>query len=483
MESRAVSVKKNTIYSIIKSCAAVLFPLITFPYISRVLHTNNVGKINFSNSIISYFSLIASLGVTTYAIRECAKVRSDKQKLGEVASQIISINMCTTVISYVLLGALLMFSSKIRGYQNLIMILSTNILFTTLGADWLNTAMEDFRYITLRTVAFQILAIVLMFLFVRQSEDYVKYSIITVISTSGGNLVNIWYRRRYCKTRFTINMRVNKHMPPILKLFAMLLSQQIFCNSDTTMLGFMHGNHEVGLYATAVKIYNVVNSLMASITWVVMPKLSCAFAEEDFDSANKILEYSLNFIVTLGMPCVIAMNLMASDIIVIIGGQEYLGATKALQILAITLGISLIWGFFMNIILLPAGKDGVCMRACAAGALFNVVANAFLIPHFSLNGAAVATACSQFVGLFLCIPYVDKRVHLRSLHRILIPPVLGSIAVSMVLILINLRVEVFIMRVCLNVILSIVIYLIIQIVMKNPLIESIMERIVVRLKK
>ena len=159
--------KKNTIYSIIKSCAAVLFPLITFPYISRVLHTNNVGKINFSNSIISYFSLIASLGVTTYAIRECAKVRSDKQKLGEVASQIISINMCTTVISYVLLGALLIFSSKIRGYQNLIMILSTNILFTTLGADWLNTAMEDFGILHYVQLHFRYWLIVLMFLFVR----------------------------------------------------------------------------------------------------------------------------------------------------------------------------------------------------------------------------------------------------------------------------------------------------------------------------
>lgn len=483
MESHSVSVKKNTVYSIIKSCAAVVFPLITFPYISRVLHTNNVGKINFANSIISYFSLIASLGVTTYAIRECAKVRNDKQKLSEVASQIISINICTTFISYALLAGVMLFSSKIMGYRDLIVILGTNILFTTLGADWLNTAMEDFRYITIRTVIFQVMALILMFLFVKDPEDYVKYAIITVISTSGGNLINIFYRGRYCQTRFTVNMHVKKHLPPILKLFAMLLSQQIFCNSDTTMLGFMHGNYEVGLYGTAVKVYNVVNSLMASITWVVMPKLSRAFAEEDYEAANKILEYALNFIVTLGAPCVVAMNLMASDIIVIIGGQEYLEATQSLKILAITLGISLIWGFFMNIILLPAGKDGICLRACAAGAIFNIAVNYFLIPRFSLNGAAAATACSQFIGLILCVPYVDKRIKLKSMKKILIPPVVGSIAVIITLILIKCNVTTFWMRICLSVILSVIIYLMVQIVLKNSLIVSMMEKVITYLKK
>lgn len=205
--------------------------------------------------------------------------------------------------------------------------------------------MEGFRYITIRTVAFQVIAIVLMFSMVRKPSDYMIYAVIMVIATSGGNIANIFYRKRYCKTQFTFNMNVKKHMPPILKLFAMLLSQQIFCNSDTTMLGLMHGDYEVGLYGTAVKVYNVVNSLMASITWVVMPKLSCAFAEEDYNSVNNTLEYALNFIITLGAPCVIAMNLLASDIILIVGGKGYLEATMALRILAVTLAISLIWGF------------------------------------------------------------------------------------------------------------------------------------------
>ena len=471
------NVKKNTVYSIIKSCAAVIFPLITFPYISRVLQANNVGKVNFSNSIISYFSLIASLGVTTYAIRECAKAKSDKEKLGQVASEIISINICTTVISYILLLILMIFAKPLQGYKYLIIIQSTNILFTTLGADWLNTAMEDFRYITIRTVAFQVIAIVLMFSMVRKPSDYMIYAVIMVIATSGGNIANIFYRKRYCKTQFTFNMNVKKHMPPILKLFAMLLSQQIFCNSDTTMLGLMHGDYEVGLYGTAVKVYNVVNSLMASITWVVMPKLSCAFGEEDYNSVNNTLEYALNFIITLGVPCVIAMNLLASDIILIVGGNGYLEATMALRILAVTLAISLIWGFFMNIILLPSGKDGVCLRACIAGAVFNVIVNAILIPRFSIEGAAIATACSQLIGLIFCIPYIDKRVKV-NFKRIIKPPIFGSIVLIIVLIVIRKIINVMWLRFIFSAGLGSLVYMLVQLLLKNELIVPIWKKIV-----
>lgn len=471
------NVKKNTVYSIIKSCAAVIFPLITFPYISRVLQANNVGKVNFSNSIISYFSLIASLGVTTYAIRECAKVKSNKEKLGQVASEIISINICTTAVSYVLLLISMLFAKPLQGYKYLIIIQSTNILFTTLGADWLNTAMEDFKYITIRTVAFQIVAIVLMFSMVRKPSDYMTYAVIMVIATSGGNIANIFYRKRYCKTQFTFNMNVKKHMPPILKLFAMLLSQQIFCNSDTTMLGLMHGDYEVGLYGTAVKVYNVVNSLMASITWVVMPKLSCAFAEEDYNSVNNTLEYALNFIITLGAPCVIAMNLLASDIILIVGGKGYLEATMALRILAVTLAISLIWGFFMNIILLPSGKDGVCLRACIAGAIFNVIVNAILIPRFSIEGAAIATACSQLIGLIFCIPYIDKRVKV-NFKRIIKPPIFGSIVLIIVLIVIRKIINVMWLRFIFSAGLGSVVYMLVQLLLKNELIVPMWKKIV-----
>lgn len=467
------NVKKNTVYSIIKSCSSVIFPLITFPYISRVLLTDNVGKVNFGNSIVSYFSLAASLGVTTYAIRECAKVQENKNDLEKTASQIISINICTTFFSYFVLFFLLIIAKPLSSYRTLIMIQSVSILFTTLGADWLNTAMEDFKYITLRTVLFQALALGLMFIFVKRPEDYMRYAIITVLSTSGGNIVNIIYRQKFCKTYFTLKMDLKKHIPPILKLFAMLLSQQIFTNADITMLGLIHGDYEVGLYSTSVKIYNIVNSLMASITWVVMPKLSYAFLQKDYKSINGLLRYSLNFIVTLGFPCVIGMNLLASEIIEVIAGPEYLEATVSLKILTVTLAISLIWGFVMNIILLPAGFDTVCLKACALAAVFNLFTNLIFIPKFGIVAAAMTTACSQFIGLIVCLPYVDRRIKIENVKGILMPPLAGSLAIVVVISIIIKVIDNIWIKTGISIGLSMTIYFVIQVVLKNDMAISI----------
>ena len=197
------SIKKNTFYNTIKYIASTVFPLITFPYISRVLMKENVGKVNFGLSVVSYFSLISTLGITLYAVRECAAVRNNQKKLNDVSSQILSINILSTVIAYVLLTVTLLFFKKVENYRLLIVIQSLSIIFTTLGADWLNVAMEDFRYIALRTVGFQALALVLMFSFIHKPSDYMKYAIVSLVASSGANIVNIWYRKRYCVTRFT----------------------------------------------------------------------------------------------------------------------------------------------------------------------------------------------------------------------------------------------------------------------------------------
>ena len=245
------SIKKNSIYSVVKTSSSILFPLITFPYISRALLTENVGKINFGLSIVSYFSLIASLGITTYAIRECSAARDDKEKLGNTASQIWSINIITTVIAYIALAFTLLVYRKLDNYRTLIVIQSLAIIATTLGADWLNSAMEDFKYITIRTAAFQLASLILMFIFVHRPEDYIKYAVISLVSTAGASICNIWYRRRYCRVRFTKDIELRRHLAPIMYLFVMILAQTIFNSVDSTMLGIFRGDYDVGIYATA----------------------------------------------------------------------------------------------------------------------------------------------------------------------------------------------------------------------------------------
>ena len=422
-------IKVNIFYNLIKTLSTIIFPLITFPYISRVLHAENVGKINFGNSIISYFSMLATLGVTTYAVRECSRVRNNKNLLEKTVSQILSINVCTMLFSYALMVACLMFVPKLISYRILIVVQSVSILFTVIGTDWLNTAMEDFRYITIRTFAFQLLSLIAMFCMVRKPEHYLRYAMICVFSSSGASLLNIVYRCRYCKVKLTKHMEWKKHFPPIILLFAMLLSQTVLNSLDATMLGFMKGDYEVGLYSTALKINNIISQVITSIAWVVMPQLSAEFGRGNYKKINELLHETASFTITLGVPCFVGVNVLASEIVEIIGGKEYLSATGCLHILSITMALNFLNGIFGNMILLPSMREKRYMGACILAAFVNGATNYMLIPKYGINGAAMATVISALVISLVVVTAKEKEIHFEGVLALFKAPIIGSLLI------------------------------------------------------
>ena len=425
------NLKVNTILNMIKTGSNIIFPLITIPYVLRILSADNIGKVDFGNSFVSYFSLIASLGISTYAIRECAKVRDDRKKLDRVASQVFSINICTTIIAYVLMAIVLVEFRKLDSYRSLIIIQSTVLLFTTVGADWINTAMEDFVYITLRSVLFQILSLGLMFLFVKTSDDYVKYAVITVLSSSGSSISNIFYRRKYCKMHFTWNIPWKTHMIPILLLFVMSLSQTVFNSADVTMLGLMKGNYAVGIYSTAAKIEKLISQVVSSIVMVLIPRLSYMFESGEYDKINALLRKVLAVFLTIGLPACAGAAVMAKEIILIIGGEKYVEATLVLQILLISFLFSLVGGSFLgNIVLLPSGNEKKFMIICCISTVVNVIANAFLIPVFGAYAAAGTTAFSSLLIMIMLLVSVDKRIHIEAAGKLFVAPCVGSLLMS-----------------------------------------------------
>lgn len=477
------SVKKNTIFNAIKSVFGIIYPLITFPYISRVLMTENVGKINFSNSVVSYYSLIASLGVTTYAVRECSRYRDDKEKLEETAGQILSINLLSTIVAYIALAITLVCARKLDNYRTLIIIQSTTILFTTLGADWINTAMEDFKFIAIRTIGMQVFSLVIMFIFIHKPEDYILYAAISVVATSGANIANIFYRRRYCKTKLTVHIHFKKYFPPILLLFSLILSQTIYTSSDTTILGLIKGDYEVGLYSTSVKIYNIVNTVVASVAWVVMPQLSSAFPRKQYSKINELLKYSLNFIVVLGMPCLVGLNVVTNEIILLIAGKSYLGAALSLRILTISLAFSFVSGWIGNMMMLPAGKEKICLYSSIMSAVINIFLNLILIPIWGLNAAAMTTAISEFVGIIMKIPFIDKNIRIYGLRQVFIAPIIGCVGIIGVSGLVRRVVDSSYLIAIFTIAVSAIVYVLILIILKNEFAMNFIRPIIRRLKR
>lgn len=478
------SLKINTILNMIKTCSSIIFPLITFPYISRVLMTENVGKVNFGDSYVSYFSLIATLGITTYAIRECAKVRDDKRRLEEVASEIFSINICTTMLAYVLLFSSLFLFRRLDAYRNLIVIQSVVIVFTTIGADWLNSAMEDFEYITIRSIAFQILSMVLMFIFVKHPDDYIKYAAISVVSTSGYNILNVFYRKKYCKLTFTLNIPWKKHMVPILLLFVMTLSQTIFNSSDITMLGFFKGDYEVGIYSTATKMEKLISNIVSSIVFVLMPRLSYMFEVKDYDRINQLLRKVLLAFLTIGLPCYAGATVLAKEAILIIAGNGYVQGTSTLQILMISFLFSLVGGSFLgNVVLLPSGNEKKFMIICCISTIVNIIANVFMIPLFGANGAATTTAFSSFIIMIMLIVTIDKRIKIDRISKVFIAPVVGSVVMSLYCIVIRQLIQNLWIKTIACIGGGVIIYGIIQLLLKNEIIVEVMNKILQKCKR
>ena len=478
-----VSIKKNTVYNIIKSLSTVIFPLITFPYVSRVLGADNVGKINFSSSIISYISLIASLGVATYAIRECAKVKENENDLNRMASQIFSINVTSTIIAYIILIGILIFAKPLYGYRNLILIQGIAVMFATLGTEWINSAMEDFKYITIRTFLFQALSIILMLLFVKEPSHYYRYALICVVSASGGNITNIFYRRKYCKITFTFSMNIRQHLKPILLVFSLILSQTIYCNSDMTILGLIKGDYQVGLYSVAVRIYTIVNMMVASVALVVMPQMAKLFQKRDYDEINKLVRYAMDCIVVIGFPVIAGIACIAPELVEIIAGKEYIGATLALRILMISLLFSYLGGIISNVIMIPSGREKVCLKTSVISAVVNVVLNFILIPYFGLYAAAATTAIAEGVGLCNIYRYVEPDIRVGKFRDVFLGPLIGCAGI----VCISYFVKGFGMglwiRTIVIILLSVLAYFITMILTKNKFAMDIINSIIKKIRK
>lgn len=393
---------------------------------------DNLGKYTFASSIISYALLVATLGVPTYAIRECSKVRDDKAKLSELASQIYTINIYSTIIAYILLALVMLLARPLDKYRDVIVILSVTIGCTTLGADWINNVSEDFKFITLRTVAFNLLSIVLMFLFVRKPEDYVTYALITVVSSAGANILNIFYRKHYCRIGLVRNINAARHLKPIIVLFSLQLVQIIYVNSDVTIIGIVRTDEEVGYYSAAVKIYNFIQTLMNSVVFVVLPQLSQAYEKKDTAKINSLLRYALNFTLGLGLPCLVGTNVIAKEIISLLAGEEYLACITSLRILTVALFWSFLGGFLGNLIMIPSGRENISLYSSIVSAVVNLVLNLILIPRWGIEAAAFTTALSMLIGFFFKLPFVGKEVSVRPLKNMLVGPLIGCCVIVLI---------------------------------------------------
>ena len=477
---RKKSIGVNAILNGFRSVLNILFPIITFPYVSRVLLVNGIGIYNFSSSIVSYFSLIAGLGIGTYAIREGAKLRENQNKITEFASQVFTINMCSTGLAYLLLFICLIVFSRLHNYLSCILIFSLQIFFTTIGTEWIYQIYEDYSYITVRSVIFQIISLVLLFIFVREPYDYLKYTAITVFSTVGSNVLNFIHARQYCHIHLVWKFNWKVHLGPIIILFFANVANMIYVNSDITLLGLMKDNYVVGIYSVSSKVYQIVKTLISAILIVTVPRLAMLFGKHRMGEYKSILIKLSNILVLLALPASTGLFMLAREVVLIISGPKYLRSINSLKILCFAYIFSILAWILSDCVLIPAKREKYVLRSMSASAVLNIVLNVILIPFWNENAAAFSTVLAEMCMFVVNYHYAKDLVKdifvSKTLLRTFISSIIGCIGIVVVCILCNFGFQSLIIKTIFSIVLSFIMYGGILILLKNPFALSVLNR-------
>ena len=433
------SIKYNFFMNMLLTISSFIFPLITFPYVSRVLGPAPNGKIALASSIISYFSLLASMGIPSYGIRKIAEVRDNQEQLNQALTELIVINTFFMLLSYILLLFSVLFISNFKRNGILIAIMSIQIMFTTFGVDWFYQGIEQYDYITARNLFFKIIAMVLMFILVHKPQDYLIYAGITVLGNVGSNFLNIIKLRDYAHLNFRASLSLKPHLKPIVTLFLYSAMTVIYTNLDQIMLGFMTDNREVGYYSATIKIENILTSVITSLGAVMLPRITY-YLNHNKKGFIELIKKSFNFVFLISVPLAIYFYLEANQVIFVLAGKGYERSGLILQYLIpaiVFVGLSSVTAWQM---LIPLKMEKWVLIGAIVGAVFNISINLLIIPIIGGTGAAISTViaeCSVFVTHCIALrKRLCRTVDWQNLSKILIANI-GTLIVLVLIYLID----------------------------------------------
>lgn len=392
------SLKTNALLNSIKQVCVIIFPMITFPYASRILGAGNYGKVSFGLSIISYLSLIAALGIANYSIREGARIRNDIDSLQKFVSQIFTLNLLSTLVGYLILICLLFFWDALDSYVLLILVQSVTVLFTTLGVDWINSIFEDYLFITIRYIVCQFVALILMFLFVKTPEDYIIYALVSASSTVLANIWNLFHIKKYnLKLSLSHIKDLRPHMGPVIVMFGSAIASLIYINSDVTILGVLTSDLRVGYYSVSVKIYSLIKQLLNAALAVAIPRFSYELSKGNHDKVNQQLDSLQNILILVAGPAMIGLFSLSREIVILFAGSGYMESVSSLRLLSVALLFATLANFYINVIMIPLKKEKLILKTTILSALINIVLNFVLIPKWNESGAAISTIVAEMI--------------------------------------------------------------------------------------
>ena len=405
------SIKVNYMLNAFRVISGAFISIITMPYINRTLGAKNIGSVEYVNTIINYLILFSSLGIPMYGIREIGKIRDDVIATTKTVVELLIILFIASSISYLLLFGVLYQLNFLVNYKDLLLIMSSMIFLSNMGAEWYFQGMEDQVYITIRYIIVRLIALVLLFYIVEDTTDSLNYAIIVILTVCGSNFFNLFYifKKINISSIRLEDLNFKRHIKPVLTIFIASISINIYLLLDNFLIGSIAGDSYVGYYSVSNKLIRVVISFIVIIGSVLLPRLSNLYLTNRLQY-YQYLRITFTIILVISIPFSVVFIAFAKNIIMIIGGTNFIPSILTMQILSplcIVVGIAYFIGY---LVLYPQNKEKIYTKAVLISAVISLVLNLFMISKFKQNGAAIVAVLTEILAVLIMIFFAKNEI-------------------------------------------------------------------------
>ena len=411
-----LSIKKNLLYNFLLSASQVLLPLITIPYVSRVLAPDGIGRVSFIDSFTYYCINLAEFGIMVYGIREVARWKHDKVRRDKLVSELLGLHLITSLIAVCCYGIAMFFLYKKVQDPRLILFSLAYLLVNSFACEWYFMGMERFRYIALRSLLMRFAGLILLFLIVRTAPDYYLYYGIMVLAAIASSLWNNIILLREVKISFR-KLHFREHIQSTKFIYAINVTGGITLMLDNVLLGLVCSAWVVGLYAFAVKIVRTVSVLITDSLLVFFPRIIALRSEGNEEGVTALMRKNLQLLIFFGVPLAAGTGLLAGPVIRAFLGRGFEQSITCLRILAIFPLLKSLSLFYFKQVLIAHNKEKLALRSLLAGNLLFIPLTLVLSRYMQQTGAAIALIISEIVVLSTSCYFVVKHYPVLGLFR------------------------------------------------------------------
>ncbi len=474
------SLKKNYIYNLIYQVVLVISPLITTPYISRVLGANNIGMYSYAESILTYFKMFAALGIGLYGQRELSYVRDDKSKRTHVFWETKLLEFTTSITALIIyLG----FSIK-QDNTAIYMVLVFGLLAGMFDISWFFYGMEEVGKIVARNLIFKVLGIAYIFAFVKTSDDLLIYAFGNMFFMLISNL-SLWlFLPKYISVPVWRDMHPLSKIKVSIALFLPTATTQLFAAIDKTMIGWLTvDSYENGYYEQALKIERLALTVVTSVAVVLIPRIGYYFSNKNQEMLEKYMYKGYRFVWMISIPLCFGLIGITTNLVPWFFGEGYEPVEPLMYVLSfliIFMGINCISG---SQYLIPTKRENKCTIIVWSGSIVNLCLNILFIPKLFAMGASIASLLAEIITMAIYF-YVIRRE--LSVGKILVSSIkywiAGGVMLIALLVLSN-YLKPNIINTMILIVVGALIYGLVLIVEKDELVREVLDIFTARLKK